>query len=132
MGIHRKYSGTITRSAATASGTQDITGVGGRPIAVLFYGMDDADANTYCKGMDDGALAQCIAAKPLTVLLNLLGSTANVTICWQNQTQSIEVQNGSSNGHSANISAMGVDGFTLNWTKTGSGRAITVKYIAIL
>ncbi len=132
MGIHRKFSGTITRAAATASGTESITGLGGKPIMVIFHAMADTNSAINSKGWDDANVATCMFCNVVTGLINLLGGTANFTSATQSQTKSIEVENTTPNGHNANISSLDSDGFTLNWTKLGSGLAITVKYIAVL
>ncbi|HTJ52620.1 MAG TPA: hypothetical protein VL443_24360 [Cyclobacteriaceae bacterium] len=132
MGIHRKFSGTITRAAATASGSESITGIGGKPIMVIFYAMSDSNSSINSKGFDDGSIATCIFCNVITGLINLLGGTSNFANVAESQTKSIDVENTTPNGHNANISSMDNDGFTLNWTKIGSGLALTVKYIAIL
>lgn len=132
MGIHRKYSGTITRAAATVTGTQSITGIGGKPIMIIFNAVSDGDSSTFSKGLDDGNLSTSISGWALSVLLNLLGGIANVTVCSQSQTASVNVKTSANNGHSSNLTSMDSDGFTMNWTKIGSGLDITVKYIAIL
>lgn len=131
MGIHRKYSGTLTRAAATVSGTEQVTGVGIKPVMVLFNAMDDADTNTFSKGWDDGTVRSSVLSQPVTVLLNLLGTTGNVTVCQQSHTNALHVQTGA-NGHSAALQSLDQDGFTLNWTRIGTGRNITVKYLAIV
>jgi hypothetical protein len=126
MGIHRKFSGTITRAAATASGSQAITLVGGKPILILFSAVSDTDATVSSDGWDDGSIVSSVYTNSLTLLATLL------TVVSKTQTKSIEILTSGGDGHTANISSMDSDGFTLNWTKIGSGQAITVKYIAIL
>lgn len=132
MGIHRKFSGTITRAAATASGSQSITGLGGKPIMVIFHAMADSNAAINSKGWDDGAVATCMFCNVVTGLINLLGGTSNFANVAESQTKSIDVESTTPNGHNANISSLDGDGFTLNWTKIGSGLDVTIKYIAIL
>lgn len=115
----RKVSGTLTRAAATVSGAQAVTGLGGKPIIVFFHGLDDNSAATASNGFDDGSIS-------CSIRFNTTSNTGS-------QTQSIHVEIPATvNGHSANISSMDSDGFTLNWTKIGDGRAITIKYVAIL
>lgn len=126
MGLHRKYSGTITRATSDATGSQSITGVGGKPLIVIFSAADDADSNIFSDGWDDGTLRGCTYINNLTLLATLL------TVAGKSQTLSINVQTLGGAGHSASISSLDTDGFTLSWTKSGAGRNITVKYIAFL
>lgn len=132
MGIHRKFSGTITRAASTVSGSQSITGLGGKPIILIFDAIADSNSGIHSKGWDDGNISTCMFCNVVTGLVNLLGGTSNFTNATLNQTKSIDVEDNSSNGHTANVSSLDNDGFTLNWTKLGNGLATTVKYIAIL
>jgi len=126
MGIHRKISGSTTRAAATGSGSQSITGLGGKPIMVLFSAIDDGDSNTYSDGWDDGINLGCNFINNLNLLATLL------TRATKSHTRSIQVQTNGGDGHSAIISSLDADGFTLSWTRIGNGRAITIKYLAIL
>lgn len=126
MGIHRRFSGTITRAAATASGSQSITGLGGKPIVVMFSAISDSDTAVFSDGKDDGTIAECTLGNSLSLLATQL------TKMDKSHTKSIYIQTNGGDGHNANISSMDVDGFTLNWTKISNGQAITVKYVAIL
>ena len=122
-------SGTITRSAATASGTQAIA-LPFQPAYVIYSAVDDGDAAINSDGWDDGIISACSWQYTQGVLLSLtlLGVASLST---KSHAASIWVQNSAGNGHSARITAKSGTGFTLNWTKIGAGRAITVKYIAV-
>lgn len=126
MGIHRNFSGQLTRAAATASGTQAVTGVGGKPKMVWFSGVDDADVNNYSDGWDDGSTAGCNFVNHVAPMGPLL------SVGTKSSTLSINVQTSGGDGHTGVIQSMDVDGFTVSWTKVGAGRNVTVKYLAIL
>lgn len=132
MGIHRRYSGTLTRAAATVSGSESITGVGGKPVMIIFHAVSDLEPAVCSKGWDDGSISSCTSYNIVTGLINLLGGTSNFSNVLLNNFKAVDVKTTASNGHSANISSMDVDGFTLNWTKIGTGQSITIKYVAIL
>jgi len=117
-------SGTITRGAGVASGTQVIT-IGFQPSVVLFAAYVTADTQVISDGWDNGTISQCTWSNHILLLSSIISATSKST------TQSIQVQNSSNVGHSANISATSSTGFTLNWTQLGAGLAITVNYIAI-
>lgn len=122
--------GTITRPAATASGTQVIT-IGFNPGYVMFSAVDDGDATVGSDGRDDGVIATCQYTNSKNFLITLLGAlglASNVSI---DQTRSINVVNNSGAGHIGYITAKSSTGYTITWTKAGAGRAITIKYLAI-
>lgn len=124
-----KASGTITRSAATASGAQDIT-LSFVPSIIFFSAIDDADSSITSDGWDDGAVAQSTYTSSQNVLTTLLGGLTSAAITNKSHSNSINLVGGTS-GHTAHISAPATNKFTLNWTKVGSGRNVTVKYLAI-
>lgn len=126
MGIHRKFTGTLTRAAATASSSEIVTGVGGKAVIIIFSAIVDADANTSSDGWDDANIVGSLRTASLTLLATLLST------CTKSHTKSVHIQTINGDGHSANVASLDSDGFTLNWTKIGNGQAITVKYIAIL
>lgn len=116
--------GTITRAAATASGTQVITTTF-LPSFILFSAIDDLDNLTLSDGWDDGTNAVSTRSYDLTVALSVVSANT------KSHTQSIYILGILGNGHSANVSAKSSTSFTLNWTKIASGRAVTVKYLAV-
>lgn len=117
-------SGTLTRAAGVASGTQVVT-IGFQPTQVRFIAYVTADTNTSSDGMDDGTIAICTSTNNVTLLATIL-STATIR-----PTDSIYIAQTLGGGHRANITAKSSTGFTLTWTEIGAGAAITVKYIAI-
>lgn len=116
--------GTLTRAAATASGSQTIT-LSFRPAYVIFSAVDNVDSQVLSDGIDDGTQPVSTASFDVTLLATLISSNS------KSHAKSIYVVGALGNGHSANISTVSSTGFTLNWTKIGSGRDITVKYFAV-
>jgi hypothetical protein len=102
--------GQTTRDLTTASGSQAITGVGFKPRYVHIIANVPANAMASI-GMDDGATASCI--------FNDHNAAANI---WNRSTAlSVFLRATSTPAQqTASISSMDSDGFTLNWTKTGS------------
>ena len=121
--------GTITRTAAAASGTQNIS-LSFQPRIVFFSALDDGDASVNCDGWDDGTIATCSSLLANNFLTTLLGALGLASLSTKSHSFSIWIQNAAGNGHQAKITAKSSSGFTLTWTKIASGRAITVKYIA--
>lgn len=116
--------GTITRAAATGSGTQVIT-TPFRPAYVIFSAVDNADSQVLSDGVDDGTQPVSTGSFDITLLATLISANT------KSHSQSISVIGALGNGHSARITTMSSTSFTLTWTKAGSGRDITVKYFAI-
>lgn len=131
MGIHRKYTATFTRLSSDSSGTQVITGVGGRPAMALFSAVDDGNVNINCAGWDDSTVSFTNYNIEVSFLTTLLGAVGVGSLSRNSYNESIRIINGA-NGWSAKITATGVDGITLTWTKLGSGRDITGRIIFIL
>jgi hypothetical protein len=101
---------TFTRDMSTASGTQAITGVGFRPRAVVFITSRAAGTSQNCVGLDDGTT-------PIGIFDNH-NATADT---WGIDTSfSLVVLAGGSDYNQGKITAYGLDGFTITWTKTGS------------
>lgn len=120
MGI---ASGTITRAAATASGTQTITLLF-KPSFILFSTVDDSDTHISSDGWDDSSIGTCTWNNAVTLLATLISTSS------KDHTNSIHIQTIGGAGHSALITGTSLTGFTLTWTKIGAGRSITVKYLA--
>jgi hypothetical protein len=112
----KTFSGSVTRAAATASATQAVTGVGFKPKRITFLAADDGAATVHSLGVAGDGADFCTYA-------NTVADTVDAT-------QAIHVESSIGDGHSADVTTYGTDGFTLNWTKIGNGRAITVNYIA--
>lgn len=132
MGIHRKYSGTLTRNAVDVSGSEIVSGVGGKPTMIMFSAIDNADTTISSDGMDDSSNSVCTYSYSSNFLLTLLGVLGLASLNNKSHTKCIFIQNSGTNGHSANVASFNSDGFTLNWTRIGTGRDITIKYIIVL
>ena len=105
-------------AAATASGTQEIAhGLGVAPRLVLVIASDDATPAVLSNGWAAGSA--------LSVFTGSTTSGARTGI------KAIDIRTASGDGHSADVSAVDAAGFTLNWTKVGHGRAITVRWVAL-
>lgn len=113
----RVHVGSFTRDMATASGTQAITGVGFTPVAVIFIGELNPTLKAFW-GMSDNTSEKCIIHDP----------TPRFAI---NPTDCIYYDDRAANLYAGDISVFGADGFTINWTKTGSPTGtLDVYYIA--
>ena len=113
----RTNNGSVTRAAATASGTETVAhGLGVAPTMIWFLASDDA-----ATGISSDGWAQAAALSVFRGNSNV-GSRSGFTTC-------IDVLN-VTDGHKANISAVDATNFTINWTKVGNGRAVTVKWAA--
>jgi len=116
---------TITRTAAAGSGSQVIDSVSFptvaqfKPTSVEFIGSDDANQSVYSDGWSDSSINSCHQHNTLTDAADL--------------TKAINIQNMTPDGYTANVSLLGKaggsaqEGFTLDWTVVGAGRAVTVK-----
>lgn len=100
---------SFTRDMSTASGIQAITGVGFQPRAVIFLGVND-NASPWSVGLDNGSTSQSIR--------NEHGATADTSGIDAEDAISLVVSGGAQ--YEGNISALGTDGFTITWLKTGS------------
>jgi hypothetical protein len=118
-----KY-GTTTHDISLTGGSavQPIVGVGFKPTVVLFASAILGGGSVYI-GIDDGT-------NPFSVGSRATSYAVASASYWQ--TASISVITGNGVHAEATITALGTDGFTLTWTKTGSptGTA-TVMYLAI-
>lgn len=112
------FVGSLTRAAATASGSQAITGVGFRPKVIYFNGLKDGTTNVGTSGWGNGTVNTTMYVS------DALGtSDIHSDVIW--------IQTSTGNGHNASITSLDSDGFTLNWSKLGVGADITVKYTCI-
>jgi hypothetical protein len=124
-----KQEGTITRGTGASSATQDITTTF-QPSLIFFSAVDDANASINSDGWDTGSVCTHSRCAVQNVLLDLLGGLTGVTINSKDHSNSVYILSGGA-GWRANVSAVASNKFTLNWTKVGAGRNITVKYLAI-
>lgn len=103
-----RYSiGSFSRDVSLASGTQAITGVGFQPKLLIFY-TTIGGTTQMSWGVDDGTTHKD------TIITSVGTSTAD-----GNNSIDFLQPNGATSAV-AYISTMGVDGFTLTWTKAGS------------
>lgn len=126
MGIHRTYSTQITRATTDVSGTQVVTGLGGKFNSLMIMGSNNANVQDNCVGWMDRNLQACNYGSAVTLLLTLV-STQSVDL-----TKILVIQTSTGNGWSGLITSMDVDGFTITWTKIGAGLNITCNFTAIL
>ena len=105
----RFYIGTFTRDVSTASGTQAITGVGFQPKGIISLAVIGGTSQISVGIDTDTAMG---------VIADQHGTTANTYT--GTSTQSIVLVVSTGNDYQGNIASFDSDGFTLNWTKTGS------------
>jgi hypothetical protein len=126
MGLHRSFSGTLTRTAISLSGTQAVTGVGGRLSLIHFTGRDNASNLNNSIGNSDGTIQSCQYSSAVNLLGTLISASgADTAVC-------IRIADILGNGWSAVITSRDTDGFTITWTKLGAGLGITVNYTALM
>lgn len=116
-----KKIGTTTRDLTSASGTQAITGVGFKPSLVQFFvagGSTLVGEGSW--GVDDGTTAKAV-----------LGNYAAAGTFAFDNSFSISIIESGAALQQAKITALGADGFTLTWTKTGSPSASTANIIYV-
>ena len=117
--------GSFIRNSGSASGTQAITGVGFRPSTIIFFAAIDTVS---CQGIGftDATNGRCVW---IDNVYGSGGASYAVAIYY------LRTIAGNGATHTAVISSMDADGFTLNWTRTnlgsgGTGNNITVNYLA--
>lgn len=114
----RVLSGTFTRDATTASGTQAITGLGFRPRGIVGVSGVISGASAHCTfscsqsvGVGAGAGLQLSAGLPY--------ASGNLILAGS----------GGGDYQIGNVTSWDADGFTINWTKVGSPTGtINVSY----
>lgn len=116
--------GTLTRAAGTASGTQVVT-TGFPPSIVFFASVSTGDTQVISDGWDNGSIAQCTWSFDLSLLATIISTNT------KDPTNSIHIQSLGGVGHSAHITSISSTGFTLSWTEIGAGLALSVQYIAL-
>lgn len=112
-------SGSVTRAAATATGTQAVPhGLGVAPKALWFIGSNDANTQIFSMGWANGIGTQA------EINNHTVGSANDLT-------RAIVITDSSGNGHNAKVTAVDGTNFTLSWVRLGTGLAITVKWLAL-
>lgn len=110
----------FTRDIALASGTQEVTGVGFLPKAVILFATSEAVGEASW-GLDDGANHFSLFD---------MHNTASNTFK-RITSQSIRIWVSSTNYYDGYVSSWGSDGFTMTWTKNGSPTGtVMVGYLA--
>lgn len=110
--------GTTTYDLSTASGTQAITGVGFTPRLVIILANQTGNARTSI-GIDDGTNHYSVYM-------------ADAGNAFRTATATSINADSTTTGQSGYISALGADGFTITWTKTGSPTGtFTLMYLCI-
>jgi hypothetical protein len=114
--------GIFYMDQATATGTQAVTGVGFQPVAVIFFGNQNVStAFETSWGLDDGSLGKCIA----TYQPSGAGIFSSVGASFAGY------QAGSDHMY-GDIDSLDSDGFTVQFTKTGSPSGLFgVAYLAL-
>ena len=98
---------TFTRDQSLASGTQIISGLGFKPSAIHFIAGQNSTSK-FSSGHDDGTSVAC-------------WHNQNAGTNWERDFgNSIRVHQTSSDIYRGSVTTFDVDGFTINWTKTGS------------
>ena len=118
--------GSFTRDMTLASGTQAVTGVGFKPRAVLFLANVN---NTGQASIGIGCLPNTATGPFSSVSLNSRTATSPGT--WSTNSGTVFAYQGASDFYNGNLSDFDSDGFTMNWTKTGTTTGtLEVNYIA--
>jgi len=115
------YIGTTTYDTSTASGTQNITGVGFKPSKIILLTVVDS-APEASIGFDDGTSHRCIANQGCVAAGNWTDYANNSIFLYQTDGTVFVI------GY---VSALGADGFTITWAKTGAKTGTAhIHYIA--
>ncbi len=119
----RAFTGSFTRDTNTASGTQEITGVGFQPVTVMFAFAQTStpDAETSF-GFDDGTNSHSVALQH-----NINANDWDVS-----GSSSIFDIEGSGVRYEGTVSTFNSDGFTITWTRVSTpAGTITIKFWAL-
>ena len=113
--------GTFTRTGATGTGNEVVTGVGFTPrVIIVNYYHTDATYTIVGSGMASGTTVEY--SVHMVNANNASSGGASTTII---------AGQGGSNGWSGDLTAVGTDGFTIAFTKAGSPGNITVNYTCL-
>lgn len=114
--------GYFTRDTALASGTQEVTGVGFQPRAVIFIATQSGTAGETSWGFDDGSTPYVLADYGAIAAGQHYMLSAKSIRLWQ----------AANDSYDGKVNSFDSDGFTIGWTKNNnpSGTA-EVIYIAL-
>ena len=114
------FQGSFSRVLTVASGTQAITGVGFKPSSIIFLAVRDnsdgaswgfSDANLNDSGFGDRG-----------------GFVAGT---WAFSASAISFVDAGPVTYAGNVSSIDIDGFTINWVKTGATTGtFQIRYLA--
>jgi hypothetical protein len=106
----RVFVGSFTRLANAASGSQAVTGVGFKPRTVEYMGTV---SSTYCysTGFSDGTNDNCIG---MIQSAGAPGFTTRAGLCISLALDNVNIQHATTTTHDS-------DGFTISFTKSGTG-----------
>lgn len=115
-----KKIGSFTIDTSTATGTQAVTGVGFQPQLLLLVACQSG-SNEVSIGVSDGTSKWSMA-------YDVAGSSWVTSTSYSIQ----DLQGAPTHKYEGTVSALGADGFTVSWTKTGSPTGtLTVLYFAL-
>lgn len=117
----RFKSGSFTRDTSLASGSQEITGLGFAPKAIIFFSGQHDAVGEVCFGFTDG-----VAPKGI---INIHNVSPNK---WYTATnQIIDIHEAADKRYYGVLSSLDSNGFTIGWTKTGLPTGtLTINYLA--
>jgi hypothetical protein len=120
LGTIQSYTGTFTRDISLASGSQAVTGLGFKPSTLIIFAVED-NGVLASWGFGDFDNQKAVYSKA-AVTADTYSYSSNL----------IRVQDGASDLYSGSLASFDDDGFTINWTKTGSPTGtIGIQYLAI-
>ena len=109
---------TFTRTASAGSGAQAITGAGFQPTAIIVLALNNGNEEvSWGLGDDDNNEADIFS----TTSANYSRGDVNI----------IQLSNASGNDMVAVLTSLDADGFTVTWTKSGSGLDASVKVLCL-
>lgn len=109
---------TFTRTASAGSGAQALTGAGMAPTALIVLAVNNGSEEvSWGLGDDDANEADIFST-----------TSANYS---RGDTNIIQLSNASGNDMVAVLTSLDADGFTVTWTKSGSGLDASVKVLCL-
>jgi hypothetical protein len=123
------YVGTFTKR--TGTGTQDITGVGFQPKALVFWSV----LRTASDGFESAAQRQLFGFSDGTnhTAMSHASESGSLDTAWGHRDDAalIIVDLDDSLNSSGVVSALGADGFTVNWTTAAGHASVLINFLAI-
>lgn len=118
----RFKSGSFTRDTSTATGTQEVTGIGFRPRAVILLAVVSGTTSASI-GADDGT-------SPLSIHDNNPTSAGTYAVAGGVSIALIFPSNPAIT-YTGAVASFDADGFTISWTRTGaySGTATIIYFV---